>query len=523
MIPSVLPYEFVISEKITVDYLNYASRLKQVFPRHFRKPNVRKFNVDRDTIVDKLLSYNRKIDAPKQVIQNIESLSHPETYVVITGQQPSVFSGPLYTVYKAISVIVLCEKLSNQKYSLVPIFWNASEDDDFSEVNHIIMFKKNVPSKIKYDHEPKSVAFSHMSLDKSKLKKMLTTIEEVSINSEFKSLLLKELHEIVRNSSTIGDFFSRLMIYLFGERGLILIEPHHLRDLMTPIFDKLIRKPTECTKTLNEACSKLSELNYSPKIHKTSNLCNFFVLNEKGKRLRLTYNGTFRVGNETFSESRLLRLLEENPRRFSANAVTRPITQDYLFPTFAYVAGPNEIAYLAQLKGIYDFFELEMPVIFPRFGATIVENKVSKVLAKYKAEILEFKNPERLQKRLAKDKIDDIFDSLRNEIQRSMDEVACKAESIDKTLTQPSSLAKGKILKTIEVLEDKIITKLKERDMVTRRQINKASNNLFPYGDLQERRINVLEYLIKFGKEFLGVVYENFSEADYGEHRVIRC
>jgi len=520
---SALPYELVISEKITIDYLNYAKNLEQVFPKHFRKLSVRKFNIDRQKIVNKLLGYNQKLDAPKQVIQNIESLSQPETFAVITGQQPGVFSGSLYTVYKAISAIVMCERLSDEKYSLVPLFWNASEDHDLSEINHITVFRENEPFEIHYDCGLRDVAFSHMSLDKAELKKMLTLVEDVSPNSEFKAPLLKEIDEIIYESSTIGDFFSRFMIYLLGEFGLIMIEPQILRDLMTPVFDRLIRRPTVCTQILNEAGSKLSKLGYSPKIHKKSNICNFFILNDEGKRLRVSYNGKFRVANETFSQTELLRLLDDNPSRFSANAVTRPITQDLLFPTFAYVAGPNEIAYQAQLKGIYDFFSLEMPVIFPRFGATIVEKKISKVLRKYKAEIHELRNPEKLLKKLAREKIGDVFKSFKSEVLRGMIEVTRQAEFVDETLVGPCFQARGRILKTIEVLENKIASKLKEQHLVTRQQITKAYSNLFPCGDLQERQVNVLEYLIKFGEKFLGIVHENFSEANYGAHRVIKC
>ncbi len=362
-----------------------------------------------------------------------------------------------------------------------------------------------------------------MSLDKSELKKMLAIIEDVSPNSEFKALLLKEINGIIQRSSTIGDFFSMFMIYLLGELGLVMIEPQYLRDLMTPVFDRLIRRPTECTQILNEAGLRLNKLGYSPKIHKKSNICNFFILNDEGKRQRVTYNGKFRVANETFSLRELLRLLEDDPSRFSANAVTRPITQDFLFPTFAYVAGPNEIAYLAQLKGVYDLFSLEMPVIFPRFGATIVEKKISRVLSKYAIEIRELRNPEKLLKKLAIEKIDDIFNSFRSGILRDMDEVTRKAESIDETLAGPCFLARGRILKTIEVLEDKITSRLKEHDLVAKQQITKAYHNLFPYGDLQERQINVLEYLVKFGKEFLRIVHKNFLKADYGEHAVIKC
>jgi bacillithiol biosynthesis cysteine-adding enzyme BshC len=518
-----LPYEFITSEKITIDYLNHANDLKHVFPKHFSEPSVRKCNIDRQQIVNKLLEYNQRIDAPKRVIQNIESLSQPETYAVITGQQPGLFSGPLYTVYKAISIIVICERLSTQKCSLVPIFWNASEDHDLSEVDHINVFRENEPFEIHYDCASSDVAFSHMSLDKSELNKMLTIIADISPNSEFKALLLKKINEISQRSSTIGDFFSRFMLYLFGELGLIMTEPHYLRDLMVPIFDRLIRRPTECTRLLNAAGSKLNKLGYSPRIHKKSNLCNFFLLNDDGKRLRVTYNGKFQVANETFSQGELLHLLDDNPSKFSANALTRPITQDFLLPTFTYVAGPNEIAYQAQLKGLYDFFALQMPVIFPRFGATIVEKKISKVLGKYNLEIQELKSPEKLLKKLAKEKIDDAFNSFKSEVLTGMTKVTQQAESIDETLIGSCSLAKGRILKTIEVLEDKIASKLKEHNLVTRRQITKAHNNLFPYGHLQERQINLLEYLIKFGAEFLRMVYENFLEADYGEHRVIRC
>jgi len=417
----------------------------------------------------------------------------------------------------------MCERLSDQTYTFIPIFWNASEDHDLSEVDHITVFKQNEPLKIQYGCESRGIAFSHMDLDKSELRRMLAIIENICPNTEFKASLLKEVRATIQRSSTIGDFFSRFMIFLLGELGLVMIEPQHLRDLMIPVFDKLIRRPTECTSILNEAGSRLNRLGYSPKIHKKSNICNFFILDDEGTRHRVTYNGEFQVNSDGYTQRELLRLLDDEPSRFSANAITRSVTQDSLFPTFAYVAGPNEIAYQAQLKEVYDFFDLNMPVVFPRFGATILERKVSKVLRKYDAEIHELRKPEKLMKRVAKGKIDGVFNSFRSEVLRSMDDVTKEVESIDETLLRSCSLARGKLLKTIGVLEDKILSKLKEHDVVAKQQITKAYNNLFPYGDLQERQINILDYLIKFGKEFLKIVHENYLKADYGEHRVITC
>ncbi len=519
----IIPYEFATSERLTIDYLNHADPIKQIFPRHFKDPSPRRFDGCRRGIVESLLDYNQKLDAPKRVIENIEFLSQPKTFAVITGQQPGLFSGPLYTVYKAISAIVLCERLSDRKHSFVPIFWNASEDHDLSEVNNVVVFKGNEPFKIKYGCESGGVASSHIRLVKSELEKMLTTMNSISPNSEFKPGLLEEINGIIQKSTNVGDFFSRFMVYLLGDLGLVMVEPHYLRELMAPIFEGLIRRPTECTKILNETGLSLDKMGYRPKIHKKSDLCNFFILNKEGRRLRVTYNGKFNVDNETFSKRELLHILDEDPYRFSANAVTRPITQDFLFPTFAYVAGPNEIAYYAQLTGIYDFFSLEMPVVFPRFGATVVEKKVSKVLRKYDVKIVEFSNPERLLKKLAKEKMGDVFDLLKKDVINGMAEVTKNAGSLDKTLVVPCSVARGRLLKTIDVLEDKIATKLKRRDLITKKQIVKVGKNLFPFGDLQERQINVLEYLLKFGKEFLGVIYRSFLEADYGENKVIIC
>ncbi len=520
-----IPLELVVSNKITIDYTQYAEHVKEVFPTHFTKPKIRKFERSREEIVDKLLQYNRRICAPRKVIQNIESLSQPDTYAMTTGQQPGLFTGPLYTIYKAISAIVLCERLSDSKKTLVPIFWNASEDSDLSEINHITLFKQNTPFTVLYNPQPMDVAFSHLQLDKESARKMLSTIDLASPDSEFKMELMKMINRVIDLSTTVADFFSRLMVHIFGEFGLIMIEPDLLRCSMTPIFQKLIRQPLECTRLLSQTSAWLKSLGYPAKIHKKPDNCNFFIIGDKGKRFQVTYKRStrrFQYGNESFSEREILKLLSTNPQAFSANAVIRPITQDFLFPTFGYVAGPNEIAYLAQLKGIYEFFSLEMPIIYPRFGATIVEKKILKVIAKHKAEITEFRNPEKLLKKLAGKKFV-VFNSLRQEVSKSMIRATKQAEAVNKSLVESIQIARTNILKTIETLDNKFASKIKENDLVTRQQIMKTSHNLFPNGNLQERQINVLEYLMKYGDRFLQTVYESFSKAKYGQHVVIEC
>ncbi|MCW4051922.1 MAG: bacillithiol biosynthesis cysteine-adding enzyme BshC, partial [Candidatus Bathyarchaeota archaeon] len=508
---SQMPPELAAPNKITLDYIKYAEHIKEVFPKHFTKPKIRKFKGSREEIVDKLLQYNRRISAPRRVIQNIKSLSEPNTYAIITGQQPGLFTGPLYTVYKAVSAIILCERLSDRKKALVPIFWNASEDADLSEIDHITIFKQNKPFTILYEPQLIDVAFSHLHLDKESARTMLSAIDLASSHSEFKTKLIERINRLIDLSTTVADFFSRFMVHVFGKYGLIMIEPEVLRSSMIPIFQQLIRKPVECTRILTQTSARLKNLGYSAKIHKKHSSCNFFIISKEGKRLQVTYKRDareFHWGNESFSKGEILTLLRDNPLAFSANAVTRPITQDFLLPTFGYVAGPNEIAYYAQLQGIYEFFSLEMPIIFPRFGATIVEKKISKVIGKYKARISEFKNPETLLKRLAGKKFEEVFTSLRQEVSRDMIRATKEAEAVDKSLVTSIQIARNKILRAIETLESKFASKIKENDLVTRQQVVKAYNNLFPNGNLQERQINVLEYLIKFGDRFLQTIHE---------------
>jgi len=515
MIAKSLPAAEIIHNPITLDYLYHYERVSSFYSCHFRERKFRKVRIERNQLVRILREYNRKIDAPQRVMKNIEMLLDENTYAVITGQQPGIFAGPLYTIYKALSAIVIASDCSDKEHPLVPIFWNASEDHDLSEIDHIYLMKENEPLRIDYPVSSFG-SISEVRLDTQKMEKVMSKINEITPNTEFKNSLLNNLRHLAKRSESLGEFFSRIMISLLGEYGLILIEPKYLREMTIPLFKKMIENPTKCSKIINKAGDRLKKSGYHPSIHKTSNLCNFFL-----ERKNVTYHKEFHVANNIYSPDELLGLLEKNPLSFSANAITRPIVQDYLFPTYAYIAGPSEIAYFSQLKEIYEEFMIEMPLIYPRFGATILENKVLSVLKKYNLEILDLRSPEFLTKRLAKREIAPLFDSARRKISKifsGMEEVAVK---IDSTLKDASEASLRRILKEISSLEEKVARSRKRQKVIVKNQINKAAHNIFPQGELQERKLNVLEYLIKFGPYFLKVVHNEFLKVDYGEHRVI--
>lgn len=512
------------SNGISEDYIKSPDLVREFIPNGFDSPKLRDFDVDRSRLVDILEGYNKKIEAPDPVFRNIEKVGNKETYMIVTGQQPGVLTGPLFTVYKALTAISISEELSDKNHSLVPVFWNASEDDDLSEIDHLFLLEDNEPKRIDFPYEEEGITFSSLKINRSRTKGVLRTVERYSPDSEFLEPLMEDLEGIIDQSSTVSGFFSRVMTYLLGDYGLILIEPRCLRDQMVPIFKKVIQGGRKCTDILNKMSSKLENAGYSPRIHKPSGLCNFYHVDESGKRRRIAFEGDhFGIKGEKFGGDELMGMVEEDPSSFSTNAVTRPVAQDFVLPTFGYVAGPSEISYLAQLREVYDFFSVEMPVIYPRYGATIVENKIDKILDKYEIELEDLREPERVLKEIAGRDVDHVLERFRKKVMKEVETIEDEVESVDGPLDSYVSVARNDILKTLDEMEDGIKSELKKKDQIARRQIKKGHNNLFPQDKLQERRLNVFEYLPKFGKKFLGIVYDEFSKAEFGEHRVIRC
>ncbi len=456
------------------------------------------------------------MNAPCRVMESIDSLLDEDTYVVGSGQQPGVFGGPLYTFYKALSAIIISDRLSDHGRRFVPLFWNASEDHDLSEVDHIYLMEKNKPCSIRYPIKGASRSASEVKLDFQEIEKVFGKIREITPQTEFKEDVFRNLEFLVRQSENLGDFFSRLLLFFFGQHGLVLIEPGILRPLMIPLFERMIKNPLRSTELVNRAAARLKKRGYSPRIHKTPDLCGFFL-----RRQKVTYNGKFLVGGKSFSSRELLQWLEENPSDFSSNVVTRPVTQDYTLPTYAYVAGPSEIAYFAQLGKVYQEFGIEMPVIYPRFGATILENKVAKIIKKYGLAIQDLRSPASQIKKLLRKELEPLFARARDDVSKVLLPMAESVGQIDETLGGSFQTSEKKILREIDSLEKRTVRCLRKQNSLMELQIYNAAENLFPLGDLQERKINFLEYLIKFGDDFVEVIHREFSSSDYGEHRVI--
>jgi bacillithiol biosynthesis cysteine-adding enzyme BshC len=229
---------------------------------------------------------------------------------------------------------------------------------------------------------------------------------------------------------------------------------------------------------------------------------------------------------KSFTQEQLLELLENEPDKFSPNVLLRPICQDYLFPTAFYVAGPSEISYFAQIKPLYELYNIAQPMIYPRSSATILENSIANSLEKYSLGMNDiFIDVENIKKRIInsveESSVDEMFDGIASQIESTFDQLKEKLIDLDKTIADSSNRYRDKILGTVNELKSKAEKAQQKKYEVTLRQIDRAAVNLFPNSNLQEREINFIYFANKYGEEFLKKIFDELQINKF-EHQIIK-
>ena len=316
--------------------------------------------------------------------------------VVITGQQPGIFAGPLYSVYKAITTIKLAENIS-QKHDVpcVPIFWVGSEDHDFDEAATIwYPSKKHVSHSLTLEQQPDQAgnALHQVSLTEQ-IHELIDELGDSVVTAEFADEILTFLHDSARASESLSDWSTRCMVRLFRDTPLVFFAPHLLaaRRVSSAVIGSAIRDPLGATQCVNEGAAALERLGYAAQVVKNDHECAFFI-ETKTRRFKVTYGSDgFHLpeSDETVTEEELLARLDKSPEQFSPNVALRCVVQQTLFPVAAYVAGPGELAYWGQFKGVFDLFEKPMPVVYPRAEAVLTTIKTNKLLSKYGLSVAE--------------------------------------------------------------------------------------------------------------------------------------
>lgn len=308
--------------------------------------------------------------------------------VIITGQQPGIFTGPLYTIYKAITAIQLADSVTRKSGApAVPVYWVGGDDHDYDEIRRVHLLSKthtSIPLALPSAHPVRSV---FQLPAPAELHELVDEAARQAPGSEFSEEIRAFLHNSLEASANLSEWHARLMARLFQGTPLIFFTPElaAARRAAIPIFEREIRNPLASTDKLNEGGALLEAAGYGAQVVKADDSCNFF-LESQGMRCRVRFaDGQFRLPDtgEAFAEQELLPMLHDEPQRFTANVALRCIVQQHLFPARAYVAGPGELAYWGQLKGLFALFEEPMPIVYPRIRAVLTSMKTNKLLRKF--------------------------------------------------------------------------------------------------------------------------------------------
>lgn len=485
----------------------------------------------RPIVAESLLRYNQNLGASAQTIHNIELFAQG-AQMVITGQQAGITTGPLYTIYKAITTINLATKLTKQlNRDVVPVFWIAAEDHDFVEVNHInVLDQAHHLSRLVLELPDTGRKSVGCIWDETEIQEFLRKLQDNLVETEFSSAIIDFLSEQAQISTNLADWFGRIMGWLFREQGLIMANPMDpvFRQLEAPLFAQILNNHQQLSQALYQGVQAVEAAGFQPQVLAEENHAHLFIYMD-GARTALYEQspGQFgtRDGQRTWTLEELLTLCQDHPESFSTNVVTRPIAQDLLFPVIAYIAGPGEIAYYGLYRKVYQCLNSQMPVIHPRMHATLIEPGVKRLLEKYQ---LEFQDvvaglQGKLQKALAEQDevgIDQRMAQARQEMQTIYDTLIQQLTKIDGSLEKLGQENLERVLGQLEFLGSKAQQKHRHNSEGLVKHYHRLEAALLPGGNRQERVFNVITYLNKFGPDVINQIVELATNVER-EHLVV--
>ncbi|MGI8348194.1 bacillithiol biosynthesis cysteine-adding enzyme BshC [Niallia circulans] len=510
-----------------LDNGSYEKRVKELETRTFM----------RNDLADYIADYMKKFPQGEKVRQSLSKLRKENSVVVIGGQQAGVLTGPLYSIHKVISIILLAKQKEEELgIPVVPVFWIAGEDHDYLEINHIYTPGKEKMKKVVF---PQRVLDKRMTsdilLEKEVCIEWLETVVESYGETDHSKPLLELLHSAVHESTTIVDFFSYITMSLFQDYGLLLVDSgdKEIRKLEKEIFLKQINEFQKLADSVSEQQKLVQEKGYSLVIEMAENPVNLFYYDEaEQERVLLQYDEIENcfIGKDrtvSFTMEQLIEIASEFPQRLSNNVVTRPITQDLLFPTLAFIGGPGEIAYWAELKKAFEHLGIKMPPVIPRLNITLLERSVEADIEELKLSIKDVlvngtsEKCAEFLKSVSNERIEQILSELTNIIKTKYDQVEEEMKAEYKGLLPLLEKNEDFLVSQVEFLQNKVDASVKLKHEVLVNKFNRIEQNLKPEGSPQERVWNITYFLNKYGMDFIQSVMDLPMDFD-GTHKVIK-
>ncbi|MCW5958793.1 MAG: bacillithiol biosynthesis cysteine-adding enzyme BshC [Pyrinomonadaceae bacterium] len=528
--------------KLFRDYQNDPESLRKYYPlavnshteisKHIDRI-LSEYKTDRAVLCDVLEEANRRNGATDATLKNIEMLRDDDCVAVVSGQQAGLFTGPMYTIYKALSAVKMTECLRGRGFKAVPVFWIATEDHDFEEVSKIEVISsdgksRTIKSEPKYCYE--NLPVGYVKLDES-IKETIDELFESLPRTEFTD----ELREMIENSWTpgedYGDAFARLLTKFLGKFGLIVLCPLdvRLKKLATPIYVNAIRRSDEIVEALRKRSDELESEGYHAQVLVGEDYFPLFWQAKDRTRhaLKKSPTGTFKTRDieREFTIDELADLAAEEPQRFSPSVVLRSVVQDYLLPTVCYFGGAAEIAYFAQSSEVYRLLDRPVTPIFHRQSFTIVESKHGKTLDKYELEFRDvFEGIEVLLPKIVEQFLNremaKVFAEVEENINKQLNRLDQNLFELEPTLADSLANRRRKILYHISNIRSKFHNAQIRKDETINRRIETAFASLYPHKALQERSFNVSQFVNRHGVYFFDWLYQAIDLDDDG-HRII--
>jgi bacillithiol biosynthesis cysteine-adding enzyme BshC len=520
------------TSKLFLDYLDFSPSVQPFYsrsPRFLEWAQEERGRIQypaerRNQVAAILERQNRSWAASATTLENIDRF-RSGACAVVTGQQVGLFGGPVFSIYKALSAVKLAEAARNLGIDCVPIFWLATEDHDFEEVNQVRILGGDgrVETLVSGAQSKPDAPVGTTSFGPEITETVRRAVELLG-DSESAQLLA----ECYRPRENFGSAFAKLFARLFSEFGVILLDGSDpgLDQIAAPLCTAAIEQAPEFTQALLDRDAQLHAAGYHQQV-KVTNLSTLLFAIRDGARVPIhqAKSGEFLVGEEKVSRQQLLELAGSSPEIFSPNVLLRPVVQDYLLPTLAYVGGSAEVAYFAQAGAVYQALLGKVTPVVPRFSATLIEPKIKVLLEKYQLSIPSvLEGPEILRETIGARRLppnlQTSFEQASAAVEDSMKAVRDSLAELDKTLIESAEHAESKMLYQINNLRARAARAELRHSEVIQRHAEVISNSVYPEKILQEREFAGVYFLAKHGRELLDGLLDTIHP-DCLDHQIV--
>ena len=517
------------ASRLFVDYLYNFKKVSSSYAHHPFEWESYRAVADHLPFIDKrgrelgeiLERQNREFGAGDATFSNIRRLSRKGTFAVVTGQQVGLFSGPAFSLYKALTTIRLAHYLSERGIPSVPVFWAATQDHDLEEVNSChLLDKKGEPVGITLaaDRPAPRCPVGRVRISPD-IKDALVRIGELLPEGPARDRVLEDLEDCYQPGEGWGRAFCRFMARLFGRWGVVFVDPldQAFPKMAAGVYQRAYDRAGHLRGQLQRRGAALVHDGYHAQVRVHDDSTLLFALID-GDRVPVRQKGRelFVDHDRRLEEGDLRRWIERAPEDFSPNVLLRPIVQDSLLPTVAYVAGPSELAYLGQAQVLYTEFGCSQPVIFPRAAFTLVDHRSRRWLEKYGLDVEQvWRGEEHLASRIAASGLTpgwgERFEKRKQAVEQTLEGLRRDIEVLDPTLVEALSHAKDKVIYQLDRLQGKLERSALQRSENLGRHAAILNRFLFPHRNLQEREISGIYFLGHAGYELLDRIYERIQ------------